>query len=71
MEIYVNPSRDQWARLCQRAVQDNEGILSRVREILEQVRQKGDEAIKEEGDAAGDAGRDGLDDAHDRAQEGQ
>ena len=47
MEIYVNPSRDQWARLCQRAVQDNEGILSRVREILEQVRQNGDEAIKD------------------------
>ena len=31
----------------------------------------GDEAVKNERDAAGDAGRDGLDNGHDRAQEGQ
>ena len=47
MEIFVNPPREQWGRLAQRAVQDNEQILQRVREILKAVRSGGDQAIKD------------------------
>ena len=47
MKIYVNPPREQWGRLTQRAVQDNEQILQRVREILKAVRAGGDRAVKD------------------------
>ena len=47
MDICVNPPREKWAGLCQRAVKDNQEILGRVRGILDQVRQDGDDAIRE------------------------
>ena len=47
MEIFLYPSKDQWGDLCLRAAQGNDGILSRVRSILDLVRSKGDKAIKD------------------------
>ena len=47
MEIFVYPPREQWGDLCQRATQDNDGVLSRVRSILLAVRRNGDKAIKD------------------------
>ena len=45
MNIYVNPSREQWSALCRRAEQDNSLIAERVEAIVERVREQGDEAL--------------------------
>lgn len=45
MNIYVNPSREQWPALCRRAEQDNSFIAERVEAIVERVREQGDEAL--------------------------
>ena len=45
MNIYVNPSREQWSALCRRAEQDNSLIAERVETIVERVREQGDEAL--------------------------
>lgn len=45
MNIYVNPSREQWSALCRRAEQDNSLIAERVKAIVERVREQGDEAL--------------------------
>lgn len=46
MEIFVNPARPEWDRLCLRAVSGNNEIESRVREIISMVRSDGDDAIR-------------------------
>ena len=46
MEIFKNPGRSQWSGICRRAVQGNEGIQVRVREIIDRVRREGDIALK-------------------------
>ena len=45
MNIYINPSREQWSCLCRRAEQDNSLIAQRVESIVECVREQGDEAL--------------------------
>lgn len=45
MNIYVNPSREQWSALCRRAEQDNSLIAERVEAIVERVREQGDKAL--------------------------
>lgn len=45
MNIYVNPSREQWPALCRRAEQDNSLIAERVEAIVERVREQGDKAL--------------------------
>lgn len=45
MNIYVNPSREQWPELCRRAEQDNSLIAERVVAIVERVREQGDKAL--------------------------
>ena len=45
MNIYVNPSREQWSPLCRRAEQDNSLIAERVEAIVERVREQGDKAL--------------------------
>ena len=45
MNIYINPSREQWSCLCRRAEQDNSLIAQRVEAIVERVREQGDEAL--------------------------
>ena len=46
MNIFVNPSRGEWAELCRRAEQDNSLIAERVDAILERVEREGDAALK-------------------------
>ena len=46
MNIFVNPSRAEWADLCRRAEQDNSFIAERVDAILERVEREGDAALK-------------------------
>ncbi|MBR5333841.1 MAG: histidinol dehydrogenase [Alistipes sp.] len=46
MNIFVNPSRAEWAALCRRAEQDNSLIQQRVDEILARVESEGDAALK-------------------------
>ena len=45
--IYVSPAREQWPTLMQRAADDDSIIESRVRTILERVRQGGDTALRD------------------------
>lgn len=45
MNIYINPSREQWSCLCRRAEQDNSLIAQRVESIVERVREQGNEAL--------------------------
>lgn len=47
MESYINPARGKWASICLRPVQSDPGLEGRVREILELVRQEGDEALRQ------------------------
>ena len=46
LHTYISPSRSQWPSLMQRATDDDSLIESRVRTILECVRQGGDEALR-------------------------
>ena len=46
LQIYINPSLSQWPLLTQRATDEDSVIESRVRTILERVRQGGDEALR-------------------------
>lgn len=46
LQTYINPSLSQWPLLAQRATDDDSVIESRVRAILERVRQGGDEALR-------------------------
>ncbi|MBR3858770.1 MAG: histidinol dehydrogenase [Bacteroidaceae bacterium] len=44
--IYINPTRENWPSLMRRADSDDSLIESRVRTILERIRQGGDEALR-------------------------
>ena len=46
LQTYISPSRTQWPSLMQRATDDDSIIESRVRTILDRVRQGGDEALR-------------------------
>ena len=46
LQTYTSPDRSQWPLLAQRATDDDSVIESRVRAILERVRQGGDEALR-------------------------
>ena len=46
LQTYINPSLSQWSLLTQRATDEDSVIESRVRTILERVRQGGDEALR-------------------------
>ena len=47
LQTYISPSRSQWPSLMQRATDDDSIIESRVRIILDRVRQGGDEALRD------------------------
>ncbi|MEM1219675.1 MAG: histidinol dehydrogenase [Bacteroidota bacterium] len=47
MTIYNNPPKQQWSNLLQRPDLDQGNLLSNVRELLEQVRLEGDQALKQ------------------------
>lgn len=46
MNIFVNPTREEWAELCRRAEQDNSLIAERVQAIVDRVAREGDAALK-------------------------
>lgn len=45
MQIYSNPPRENWEKLCSRPLLDNSSLEKEVRAILEQVRNEGDRAL--------------------------
>ena len=47
MNIFVNPPRNEWDALCRRGGNDNAAVLDIVTGILEDVKTKGDSAIRE------------------------
>ena len=47
MEIICNPSRDKWAQLLARPSSDNSSIQSTVQAVLDDIRSRGDAAVKE------------------------
>ncbi len=46
MQIYYNPSREEWEQLIKRPTADSGYILPKVKEMLEQVKSKGDHAVR-------------------------
>lgn len=49
MQIYKFPSEDEWAALLSRPALDNAGLMSTVSNVLDDVRARGDEAVREYG----------------------
>jgi histidinol dehydrogenase len=47
MQTIINPSRDQWEKLCSRPLLDNASLEKKVRAIMERVRAEGDKALYE------------------------
>ena len=47
MEVYVYPKKDQWGGILQRPQLDEQDLSGAVRQILEDVRTRGDEALRE------------------------
>ena len=47
MDIFVNPPHSDWNDLCQRSGDDNTAVRDVVTDILKEVKEKGDMAIKE------------------------
>lgn len=47
MNIYVNPNRGEWSSLLSRPSSDNSQLLNTVQSVLDDVRQRGDAAVKE------------------------
>jgi len=47
MNIYKNPAPETWAELCRRPAQDNESIRETVAQIIDDVKSRGDDAIRE------------------------
>lgn len=47
MQTIINPERSEWKQLLQRPYVDNAAVLQTVQNILNEVRTKGDEAVRE------------------------
>jgi histidinol dehydrogenase len=47
MQVITKPDRKDWQKILQRPYADNTAVLQTVQGVLEEVRRKGDEAIKE------------------------
>lgn len=47
MQVIVNPGRQDWKGLLQRPYADNTSVLQTVQEILTEVKERGDSAVKE------------------------
>ncbi|MFC2098295.1 histidinol dehydrogenase [Bacteroidota bacterium] len=45
MEVFINPQRENWAKILARPAFDNSGLRSAVMEILDQVKKGGDESL--------------------------
>ena len=47
MQYIVNPAREDWAEILKRPVFEQKDLESRVQPILDAVKNKGDQALKE------------------------
>jgi histidinol dehydrogenase len=47
MQVFINPNKKEWKKLLQRPYADNTSVLPSVEMIIKEVRQKGDEALRE------------------------
>lgn len=47
MEVFTNPARELWSEICRRPQISGNELDSAVREILKQVRDSGDDAVRE------------------------
>lgn len=47
MQIYINPAKNNWAELLSRPVADNSAIMNTVQSVLDDVRNRGDIAVRE------------------------
>lgn len=47
MQIYINPAKNNWAELLSRPVADNSAIMNTVQSVLDDVRSRGDAAVRE------------------------
>ena len=45
MELYINPERKEWHKLCQRNNSDDSDIYKSVKHIIDTVREQGDQAL--------------------------
>ncbi|MFM1840639.1 MAG: histidinol dehydrogenase [Bacteroidota bacterium] len=46
MNLIINPPKNEWSGVLQRPVLDAQNLLSKVQEVLDAIREKGDEAVK-------------------------
>ena len=46
MQIVQYPARETWEKLLKRPVIDSSSLFETVRQVLEEVRKKGDQAVK-------------------------
>lgn len=46
MELIINPSREEWRRLCERNIPADDDIEHSVRQIIDEVRRDGDSALR-------------------------
>jgi len=47
MQVIVNPEKKDWKKILERPYADNSNVLQSVQQILSEVRQKGDEALRQ------------------------
>ena len=47
MQVVINPDRKDWKTILQRPYADNSAVLRTVRDVLSEVKARGDEALKE------------------------
>ncbi len=46
MKLLINPSKKDWPSILQRPVLDAQNLMPKVQEVLDNIREKGDEAVK-------------------------
>ena len=46
MNLVINPPKNEWSGVLQRPVLDAQNLLPKVQEVLDAIREKGDEAVK-------------------------
>ncbi len=47
MKVYINPDKMEWPALLKRPLQDNQSLFPMIREILDNIRKRGDAALFE------------------------
>ncbi len=50
MQLHINPAKSEWANLLKRQASDVSELSDLVKEILQEIKTRGDEAVKEYAD---------------------